>query len=33
MVYSNNHRPHQALGGITPKQAAEKISQQVASAN
>lgn len=33
MVFYNNWRPHQALGGKTPKQAAEKIAQQVPSAN
>jgi transposase InsO family protein len=33
MVYYNNHRPHQALGGNTPKQAAEKLKEQVSSAN
>ena len=26
LVYYNNHRPHHALGGITPKEFLEKLS-------
>lgn len=33
MIYYNNHRPHQALGGKTPKQAAENLKGMVPSPN
>jgi transposase InsO family protein len=33
LVYYNNHRPHQALGGITPKAFAQTKSQPAPSAN
>jgi transposase InsO family protein len=33
MAYDNNHRPHQAIGGITPKQCAENLKAKIQSAN
>jgi transposase InsO family protein len=33
LIYYNNHRPHQALGGKTPKDFAATKNQHVQSAN
>jgi transposase InsO family protein len=33
MIYYNNHRPHQAIAGQTPKQFAIAKSQNTQSAN
>jgi transposase InsO family protein len=31
MVYYNNHRPHQAIGGATPKAGAEAVANKARS--